>query len=65
MTRETRRGQTPARAEKSVPAGKAEQPRGRVGNEAALTDLTDADLHVVNGGGVKIGTTGTGDGNER
>ena len=50
MTQETKQGQTPARAEKPAPAGTAEQPRGRAGNEVAVTELTDTDLQTVNGG---------------
>jgi predicted ATP-dependent serine protease len=51
MTQETKPEQTPARAEKPAPAGKAEQPKNHVGNEAAVIELTNADLQAVNGGG--------------
>lgn len=51
MTQEPKQGQTPVRAEKPAPAGKAKQPKNRTGNEASAVELTDADLQAVNGGG--------------
>jgi bacteriocin-like protein len=55
MTQETKQEQAPARAEKPAPASKAEQPKNRPGNEAAVTELTDAELQAVTGGGSKPG----------
>jgi hypothetical protein len=55
MTQETKPEQTPARAEKPAPAGKAEQPKGRPGSEVAVTELTDIDLQTVSGGGGQPG----------
>jgi hypothetical protein len=57
MTQETKREHLSARAEKPAPAGKTEQPKGRAGNEAALVELTDADLQAVSGGGSKPGVS--------
>lgn len=51
MTQETKHKQTPARTEKPVPAGKAEQPTGRADRKKAIAELTDADLQTVSGGG--------------
>jgi hypothetical protein len=55
MRQETKRERLSARAEKPAPAGKTEQPKGRAGNEAAIVELTDADLQAVSGGGAKRG----------
>ncbi len=48
MTQEIKQAQVPAPAEKPAPSGKTEQPKVR---EAAVIELTDADLQAVIGGG--------------
>jgi hypothetical protein len=58
MTHETKPEQAAVRPKKPTPAGKAVQPQGRAGNEAAVTELTDADLQAVTGGGDRGGLGG-------
>ena len=58
MTQKIKQEQTPARVENPAPAGQAEQPKDHPGSEAAIVELTDADLQAVNGGGGRVGGTG-------